>query len=181
MASKSQVTVVLGAQWGDEGSFQPSADPHAGSVFSCAAPGKGKLVDVLGGQFEYCVRFNGGTHPRALMSSHPPAGSNAGHTIVVGTQKFAFHLLPSGIINPGCVCVIGNGVVLHVPTLLKVHHARPAPLQPHSLAAQELDSLTKAGINYDGRLKISDRAHLVFDLHQWIDGSRETEAASSGA
>lgn len=118
------------------------------------------------------------------MSSHPPTGSNAGHTIVVGTQKFAFHLLPSGIINPGCVCVIGNGVVLHVPTLLKVHPMpRRACTSPAALtrAAQELDSLTKAGINYDGRLKISDRAHLVFDLHQWIDGSRETEAASSGA
>lgn len=54
-------------------------------------------------------------------ASSSPQGSNAGHTIVVGTQKFAFHLLPSGIINPGCVCVIGNGVVIHIPTLLKVH------------------------------------------------------------
>lgn len=57
-----------------------------------------------------------------------PPGSNAGHTIIVDDKKFAFHLLPSGIINPGCVCVIGNGVVLHVPTLMKVRLLVSLPL-----------------------------------------------------
>lgn len=64
-------------------------------------------------------------------------------------RRYAFHLVPSGILNEKTVCVIGNGVVVHVPSLLK-----------------ELDTLTAAGILWEGRIKISDRAHLVFDFHQ---------------
>jgi len=77
----SQITCVLGAQWGDEG--------------------KGKIVDVLAHQFDICARYNG--------------GSNAGHTIVVEGKKYAFHLMPSGILNPNAKCIIGNGVVIHLP------------------------------------------------------------------
>src|SRR3712207_9046823 len=73
--------VVLGAQWGDEG--------------------KGKATDLLGadrpGAIDFCVRYQG--------------GNNAGHTIVVNGEKFATHLLPSGVLTPGCTPVIGNGVV----------------------------------------------------------------------
>jgi adenylosuccinate synthase len=108
--------------------------------------GKGKLVDLLSQNYDVCCRVAG--------------GSNAGHTIVVNGVKYKFHLLPSGVLNPKAVCVIGNGVVVHVPSFL-----------------QELDGLKsagKGGVEYQGRVFISDRAHLVFDFHQEIDGTQET-------
>lgn len=108
--------------------------------------GKGKLVDILSPEFDIVARAQG--------------GSNAGHTVVVNGQKFAFHLLPSGILNPKTICVIGNGVVLHIPTLLK-----------------ELATLKERGISYEGRLKISNRAHLLFDFHQIVDALSEEELA----
>jgi len=104
--------------------------------------GKGKLVDMLCGAYDICARVAG--------------GSNAGHTIIVEGKRYAFHLVPSGILNQRTTCVIGNGVVVHVPSLLK-----------------ELDSLTAAGIDWKGRILISDRAHLVFDFHQELDGAME--------
>lgn len=67
--------------------------------------GKGKLVDILAGSAEVCCRCQG--------------GNNAGHTIVVGEKKFDFHLLPSALINPNCVNIIGNGVVVHIPSFFK--------------------------------------------------------------
>merc|ERR1719199_1216978 len=106
--------------------------------------GKGKLVDALSANYDICARVAG--------------GSNAGHTIITGGKKYAFHLVPSGILNKGTTCVIGNGVVVHIPSLLK-----------------ELDSLTAAGIDWEGRIKISDRAHLVFDFHQELDGVLENK------
>ncbi|KAL4248879.1 Adenylosuccinate synthetase 1 [Abortiporus biennis] len=126
----SGVTVVLGAQWGDEG--------------------KGKLVDILAADIDVCARCAG--------------GNNAGHTIVVpvGPEKvhktFAFHLLPSGLVNPKCTGVIGSGVVVHVPSFF-----------------EELDALESQGLDCTGRLFISDRAHLVFDFHQIVDGLKEVE------
>ena len=122
-ASKvNSVDVVLGAQWGDEG--------------------KGKLVDILSSDYDYCTRVAG--------------GSNAGHTIIVDGVKHKFHLVPSGILNKDTKCVIGNGVVVHL----------------HGLV-EELQSLKKAGIDYKDRFFISDRAHIVFDFHQEIDGLNE--------
>jgi len=106
--------------------------------------GKGKIVDVLSETYDICARCNG--------------GSNAGHTIVVNKVKYAFHLVPSGILNPNSVCLIGNGCVIHFATLVK-----------------ELKQLDEKGINYKGRLLISDRAHIVFDFHQLIDGMSESE------
>ncbi len=97
--------------------------------------GKGKLVDVLAQNYDIVARFNG--------------GSNAGHTLVVDGKKFAFHLLPCGMLYENKMNVIGNGVVVHVPTLLA-----------------ELKALHSAGIRTEGRLKISDRAHILFDMHQ---------------
>src|SRR5690606_27689363 len=108
--------------------------------------GKGKLVDILSQQYDIVARCQG--------------GSNAGHTIIVDGNKFAFHLLPSGILHKNATCLIGNGVVIHLPTLFK-----------------ELASLDEKGIDYKGRLKISDRAHLLFDYHQIVDGMQEDELA----
>jgi len=104
--------------------------------------GKGKLVDLLAQKYDVVARFNG--------------GANAGHTLVVEGQKFAFHLLPCGMLYPQCLNVIGNGVVIHVPTML-----------------DELKNLDEAKITYEGRLKISNRAHLLFDFHKLIDGAQE--------
>ena len=67
--------------------------------------GKGKLVDILAKDYDVCARFNG--------------GANAGHTVVAGGYKYAFHLLPCGILYDKCVNVLGNGVVVHVPTLFE--------------------------------------------------------------
>jgi len=104
--------------------------------------GKGKLVDMLSQEYDVCARVAG--------------GSNAGHTIVVDGVKYKFHLLPSGILNPDAIGVVGNGVVVHLPSFLT-----------------EIDGLAKEGVKHEGRIFISDRAHLVFDFHQVVDGSLE--------
>jgi adenylosuccinate synthase len=117
-------TIVLGAQWGDEG--------------------KGKLVDVLCSTSQLCARCQG--------------GNNAGHTIVANGITYDFHILPSGLVNPQCVNLIGSGVVVHVPSFFS-----------------ELASLQKKGLDTEGRIFISDRAHVVFDLHQLVDGLEEVE------
>mmetsp|Transcript_20201 Transcript_20201/g.20301 ORF Transcript_20201/g.20301 Transcript_20201/m.20301 type:complete len:516 (-) Transcript_20201:177-1724(-) len=83
-------------------------------------------------------------------------GSNAGHTIVVNDKKYKFHLVPSGILNQRAHCVVGNGVVVHLRGLI-----------------DELRELTAAGVDYKDRLHLSDRAHIVFDFHQEIDGINE--------
>jgi len=70
--------------------------------------------------------------------------------------KYAFHLIPSGILHPGATCIIGNGVVVHLPTMYN-----------------ELQKLDEKNVNYKGRLLLSDRAHLVFDFHQALDKSSE--------
>ncbi|BAT86700.1 hypothetical protein VIGAN_04437700 [Vigna angularis var. angularis] len=129
IGSLSQVSGVLGCQWGDEG--------------------KGKLVDVLGQHFEIVARCQG--------------GANAGHTIYNAEgKKFALHLVPSGILNEDTLCVIGNGVVVHLPGLFK-----------------EIDGLESSGVSCQGRILVSDRVHLLFDFHQVVDGLREAELAKS--
>ena len=90
------------------------------------------------------------------MCARVAGGSNAGHTIVVDGIKYKFHLLPSGILNKQATCVIGNGVVIHLPSFMN-----------------ELDTLDSSGIQYEGRVLLSDRAHLVFDFHQQVDGKQE--------
>ncbi len=121
-----QVVYVAGTQWGDEG--------------------KGKLVDIFSEQYDVIARCAG--------------GANAGHTICVSekgkSRKFIFHLLPSGVLHKNKVCVIGNGTVIHIPTLL-----------------DEIEALKKEGIDLHGRLFISDRAHLIFDYHKEIDVIQE--------
>jgi adenylosuccinate synthase len=88
--------------------------------------GKGKLVDILAKDYDVCARFNG--------------GSNAGHTIVVDKVKYAFHLLPCGILYPKCKNILGNGVVVHLQTMF-----------------DELKQLDANGVDYSNRLLISDR------------------------
>eukprot|EP00474_Spongospora_subterranea_P000984 CRZ01442.1 hypothetical protein [Spongospora subterranea] len=109
--------------------------------------GKGKLVDALSSQCDGVARFNG--------------GANAGHTIVANGAKFALHLLPCGVLYPGTVNIIGNGTVIHIPSLLT-----------------EMTMLKNHGIRCGpDRIKISSRAHLLFDFYQVIDSLQETRRA----
>lgn len=104
--------------------------------------GKGKLVDVLAESAQWVVRYQG--------------GANAGHTVVTAQGTFVLHQIPSGILHPGTVCLVGNGVVLDPETFFT-----------------ELDRLTEKGIDTAGRLFLSDRAHLVLPLHKVLDQARE--------
>ena len=99
--------------------------------------GKGKATDLLGEAVDYVVRYQG--------------GNNAGHTVVIKDQKYALHLLPSGILSPNVIPVIGNGVVIDPAVLL-----------------QEIKDLSERGIN-TSKLKISTNAHLITPYHRTID------------
>jgi len=99
--------------------------------------GKGKATDLLGDRVDYVVRYQG--------------GNNAGHTVVNGDKKFALHLLPSGILTPGVIPVIGNGVVIDLAVLIK-----------------ELDGLIEKGVDVS-KLKISANAHIITPYHVTID------------
>ena len=117
--------VILGAQWGDEG--------------------KGKATDLLGNKVQYVVRYQG--------------GNNAGHTVVIptknGPEKFALHLLPSGILTPEVIPVIGNGVVIDPGVLL-----------------EEIKGLNERGID-TSKLKISADAHIITSYHVMLDKTIE--------
>ena len=115
-------TILVGAQWGDEG--------------------KGKIIDVLTEQADVVVRSQG--------------GANAGHTVRVGAKEYILHLIPSGILRRGKVCLIGNGVVIN----------------PTSLVG-ELDGLKRKKVNVKGRLYISDKAHLVMPYHCELEACAE--------
>jgi adenylosuccinate synthase len=114
-------TVIVGAQWGDEG--------------------KGKVVDLLAERSDVVVRFQG--------------GNNAGHTIVRDDETFKLHLIPSGILYPGKLCIIGNGTVVDPGVL-----------------CGELDALEERGISVDG-LRLSSAAHLIMPYHVLLDGAAE--------
>src|SRR5919108_2122161 len=114
-------TVIVGAQWGDEG--------------------KGKVVDLLAERADAVIRFQG--------------GNNAGHTIVRDGQEFKLHLIPSGVLHPNTLCVIGNGVVVDPKVL-----------------TGELDDLRRRRISVDG-LRISANAHLIMPYHLLIDAAGE--------
>jgi len=113
--------VLVGAQWGDEG--------------------KGKATDLLGSSLDYVVKFNG--------------GNNAGHTIVIGegeqAEKYALHLLPSGILTPTCTPVIGNGVVIDLAVLF-----------------QEIDALEARGVD-TSKLLVSAMAHVITPYNRTLD------------
>ncbi|MCC6270425.1 MAG: adenylosuccinate synthase [Microbacteriaceae bacterium] len=99
--------------------------------------GKGKATDLLGDRIDYVVKFNG--------------GNNAGHTVVIGTEKYALHLLPSGILSEGVVPVIANGVVIDIAVLF-----------------EELDALEARGVDVS-RLRVSANAHIITTYHRTID------------
>ncbi|OUD86515.1 Adenylosuccinate synthetase [Clavibacter michiganensis subsp. michiganensis] len=99
--------------------------------------GKGRATDLLGSRVDYVVKFNG--------------GNNAGHTVVVGDEKYALHLLPSGILTPGVVPVIGNGVVVDIEVLF-----------------HELDALAARGVDVS-KLRVSANAHVITHYHRTID------------
>jgi adenylosuccinate synthase len=99
--------------------------------------GKGKATDLLGSSVDYVVKFNG--------------GNNAGHTIVIDGEKYALHLLPSGILTPGCTPVIGNGVVIDLAVLF-----------------EEIDALESRGVD-TSRLVVSATAHLIPPYNRVLD------------
>ncbi|MDD5155350.1 MAG: adenylosuccinate synthetase, partial [Candidatus Omnitrophica bacterium] len=104
--------------------------------------GKGKIIDILSRKVDYIVRYQG--------------GSNAGHTVVVDGREYIFHLIPSGILHKGKVCVIGNGVVVDPQALIK-----------------EIRDLSCAGIPVKDNLKISSLAHVILPYHKILDMLRE--------
>ncbi|KAJ6160485.1 Adenylosuccinate synthetase [Penicillium chermesinum] len=158
------VTIVLGSQWGDEGALFP---PRVSGGFNPAVPfwgkkekwicgnserpsansnmfiGKGKITDMLSQKATLCARAAG--------------GHNAGHTIVHDNVTYDFHILPSGLVSPSCINLIGAGTVFHVPSFFK------------ELAHLETKGLSTAG----QRVFVSDRAHVCFDLHSVVDGLEE--------
>jgi adenylosuccinate synthase len=99
--------------------------------------GKGKATDLLGSRLDYVVKFNG--------------GNNAGHTVVIGTEKYALHLLPSGILTPGVTPVIGNGVVIDLSVLF-----------------HEIDGLEARGVD-TSRLLVSANAHVIPSYNRTLD------------
>lgn len=105
--------------------------------------GKGKIVDLLTSEADMVVRFQG--------------GNNAGHTVIVDGKKYVLHVVPSGILHPGKMCIIGNGVVLDPENFL-----------------EEIDALQSLGLDVSPeRLKISYKTHLIMPYHRIIDGARE--------
>src|SRR5260370_32656004 len=105
--------------------------------------GKGKVVDYLAGAFDYIARVAG--------------GHNAGHTVIIGKDRFVLQLIPCGILRPRRQAVIGTGVVV----------------DPAALVA-EIETLSKAGVDVKGRLHLSNRAHLIFPYHRELDHAAET-------
>jgi len=120
-------TCVVGLQWGDEA--------------------KGKIVDLIGDQFDHVVRFNG--------------GANAGHTVVVNGKTFKLSLLPTGVIRPNVLSVIGNGVVVYPPRFM-----------------EEVESLRAGGVDVSRSLVLSDHAHVIFPYH--MEEERLAESGGSG-
>lgn len=104
--------------------------------------GKGKIVDLLTAQFDIVARYQG--------------GHNAGHTVIIKGKKYVLHLIPSGILHPQKLCVIGNGVVID-PLALK----------------KEIAELAAAGILCRGRLFISNRAHVILEYHRLVEKGDE--------
>ncbi len=109
--------------------------------------GKGKVVDILTPHVNVVVRYQG--------------GNNAGHTVVVGREKYVLHSIPSGILHAGCRCVIGCGVVVDPGSLI-----------------EEMESLVRRGVRFDGNLFISKNAHLIMPYHPALDLASEAKLGS---
>jgi adenylosuccinate synthase len=100
--------------------------------------GKGKLVDLLACRYDYIIRYQG--------------GHNAGHTIQIGERKFVLRLVPSGILHPGKIAIIGNGLVVDPLALL-----------------EEIDQLVVAGVDVSNQLRISNRAQVLLPTHRLLE------------
>ena len=111
--------------------------------------GKGKIVDILSEKYKIVARYQG--------------GANAGHTVIIGENKYILHLIPSGILRDDVICIIGNGVVLDPTALL-----------------EEIDLLEKNGIKVEGRLFISHNAHLIMPYHKLLDSISESGDSKIG-
>src|SRR6185437_5587862 len=113
--------------------------------------GKGKVVDLYSAKADYIVRYQG--------------GNNAGHTLVVNGKKTVLHLIPSGILHPGKICVIANGVVFDPKVFF-----------------EEIESLEQSGVFTHGTpsdlIKVSERAHVILPYHRLLDRLREEKGAS---
>jgi adenylosuccinate synthase len=110
--------------------------------------GKGKIVDLLCPAFDVVVRYQG--------------GDNAGHTVKFQDRHFALHLVPSGILHPEVLCVLGSGMVINPDTLFR-----------------ELDGLAAAGVEFDGRLFVSKRAQVLLPIYPLLDQAREAAMGKS--
>jgi adenylosuccinate synthase len=110
--------------------------------------GKGKIVDLLCDDFDVVARFQG--------------GHNAGHTVKFADKHYALRLLPSGIVHPGKLCLLGNGMVIDPEALL-----------------EEIDNLRKLGVRIGDNLKISDSAHVILPYHRALDLAREEAAGAA--
>ena len=107
--------------------------------------GKGKIIDYLCRSKDIIVRFQG--------------GNNAGHTVVINSKKFVFHLIPSGILHKGKICAIGNGVVIDPQVLI-----------------EENTTLQRQGVSFSSKnLKISALAHVIMPYHRLTDAFREKQ------
>ncbi|KFD45038.1 hypothetical protein M513_14085 [Trichuris suis] len=136
------ISVVLGAQWGDEG--------------------KGKVVDLLAAKADIVARCQVMlSYSLLIVNVRFEGGHNAGHTVATGERVYDFHIVPSGIVHPNCVALIGNGTVIHLPSFF-------SELEKNSITEMK---------DWQKRLIISERAHIVFDFHQVIDSLREQDSA----
>ena len=104
--------------------------------------GKGKVVDLLAARVQVVARYNG--------------GHNAGHTVIVNGKRFVLHLIPSGILHSGILCVIGNGVVVDPLAFEK-----------------EVGELEALGVEIGGNLLLSDRAHVILPHHRGLEALSE--------
>src|SRR5258706_9606045 len=126
--SKVLNTILVGAQWGDEG--------------------KGKVIDLLTEQSDVIVRYQG--------------GNNAGHTVKFEDQSFVLHLVPSGVLRRGKVCIISNGVVIDPEAFFK-----------------ELEMLQEKKVSVKNRLWVSDGAHVIMPYHKILDCLKEEKGSGS--
>lgn len=110
--------------------------------------GKGKIVDMIADKADVIARYQG--------------GANAGHTVVVGKEEYVLHLIPSGVLRSGKICIIGPGVVVDPEALLS-----------------EIDGLQKRGVTVKGSLLVSNRAHLIMPYHKLLDRAAESRLSGS--
>lgn len=110
--------------------------------------GKGKVIDLLTTGYDYIVRYQG--------------GNNAGHTVVIGDEKFILHIIPSGVLHKKKICVIGNGVVIDPKAFI-----------------DEMEALKNKGIDTEGRIFISELAHVIFPYHNTIDELKELKKGNT--